>query len=193
MPEPTRRLFFALWPDESSRSALVHATRKAVRYSGGRPVAEHNLHATLLFLGSIAESRVSEIAAIGAHAAAGTLVARDDCSSPAFVFDRIELFQKAHVLVATTSASSGIGHLVANALVESLQRETSRAGFAPDLKPFRPHVTVARKVAFLRTALRMEPVEWRFTAFALVESRTDPDGPVYTVLHSYPLEPPAGG
>jgi RNA 2',3'-cyclic 3'-phosphodiesterase len=193
MPETTRRLFFALWPDDPSRAALVHATRKAVRHSGGRPVAEYNLHATLLFLGSVAESRVSEVAAIGAHVAAGTLAAHDDPSSPAFVFDRIELFQKAHVLVATTSASSGIGHLVANALVESLQRETSRAGFAPDLKPFRPHVTVARKVAFLRTALRMEPVEWRFTAFALVESRTDPDGPVYTVLHSYPLEPPAGG
>jgi RNA 2',3'-cyclic 3'-phosphodiesterase len=192
MPESTRRLFFALWPDEPSRCALVHATRKAVQHCGGRPVAEHNLHATLLFLGSVGESRVSEVAGIGARAAAETLVARDS-SSAAFVFDRIELFQKAHVLVATTSASSGIGHLVANALVESLQRETSRAGFAPDLKPFRPHVTVARKVAFLRTALRMEPVEWRFTAFALVESRTDPDGPVYTVLHSYPLEPPAGG
>lgn len=165
----------------------MHATRKAVRHSGGRPVAEHNLHATLLFLGSVAESRVTEVATIGAGAAAETLVARGD--SPAFVFNRIELWQKAHVLVATTSASSGAGHLVANALVAILQRETSSAGFAPDLKPFRPHVTLARKVAFLKTVLRMEPVEWRFAEFALVESRTDPDGPVYTLLRSYPLEP----
>jgi RNA 2',3'-cyclic 3'-phosphodiesterase len=193
MSEPTRRLFFALWPDEPSRVALVHATRKAVRHSGGRPVAEHNLHTTLLFLGSVAESRVSEVATIGARAAAETLVARDDFSwPPGFVFDRIELWQKAHVLVATTSASSGGGHLVANALVGSLQRETSGAGFAPDLKPFRPHVTLARKVAFLRTVLRMEPVEWRIAGFTLVESRTDPDGPVYTVLQSYPLEPHSG-
>lgn len=194
MSEPTRRLFFALWPDEPSRAALVHATRKAVRHSGGRPVAEHNLHTTLLFLGSVAESRVSEVATIGARAAAGTLVARDDSSSPpGFVLDRIELWQKAHVLVATTSVSSGSGHLVANALAGNLQRETSGAGFAPDLKPFRPHVTLARKVAFLKTVLRMEPVEWRFAGFALVESRTAPDGPVYTVLRSYPLEPHGGG
>lgn len=193
MPETTRRLFFALWPDEPLRAALVHATRKAVRHSGGRPVAEHNLHATLLFLGSVAESRVSEVVALGAQAAAETLVASAASSPAAFVFDRIELFQKAHVLVATTSASSGSGHVVANALVGSLQRETSRAGFAPDLKPFRPHVTLARKVAFLKTVLRMEPVEWRFTAFALVESRTDPEGPVYTVLQSYPLESRAAG
>jgi RNA 2',3'-cyclic 3'-phosphodiesterase len=193
MPEPTRRLFFALWPDELSRAALVQATRKAVRHSGGRPVAEHNLHATLLFLGSVAESRVSEVAALGAPAAAEALVAHDGSSAPAFVFDRIELFQKAHVLVATTSAASGTGHLVANALAGSLQRETSRAGFAPDLKPFRAHVTLARKVAFLKTVLRMEPVEWRFTAFALVESKTDPEGPVYTVLQSFPLARPGPG
>jgi len=189
MPERTRRLFFALWPDEPSRAALVHATRKAVRHSGGRPVAEHNLHATLLFLGSVVESRVSEVATIGARAAAETLGAREHFpSSPGFVFDRIDCWQKAHVLVATTSASSGGGHFVANALVGSLLRETSGAGFAPDLKPFRPHVTLARKVAFLKTVLRMAPVEWRFAGFALVESRTDPDGPVYTVLQSYSLE-----
>lgn len=193
MPERTRRLFFALWPDEPSRAALVHATRKAVRHSGGRPVAEHNLHATLLFLGSVAEARVSEVATIGARAAAETFVARDSSAAlPGFVFDRIELWQKAHVLVAATSASSGDGHRVANALIGSLQRETSQAGFAPDPKPFRPHVTLARKVAFLKTMLRMEAVEWRFAGFALVESRTDPDGPVYTVLQSYRLQSQSG-
>jgi 2'-5' RNA ligase len=36
-------------------------------------------------------------------------------------------------------------------------------------------------------------VEWRFAEFALVESRTDPEGPVYAVLQSYPLEFPTGG
>lgn len=189
MPERARRLFFAFWPDEPARAALVHATRKAVRHSGGRPVAEHNLHTTLLFLGSVGESRVSEVATIGARAAAETLGAHGEYPlSPAFVFDRIELWQKAHVLVATASGSPDGGHSIANALVGILQRETGSAGFAPDLKPFRPHVTLARKVAFLKTVLRMEPVEWRFAGFALLESRTDPDGPVYTVLQSYPLE-----
>ena len=188
MSEPTRRLFFALWPDEQSRAALVHATRKAVGLCGGRPVADDNLHATLLFLGSIAESRVSEVATLGARAAAEIPMARDDVrSAPRFVFDQIELWQKAHVLVATPSASSGGGYVAANALVASLQRVTSGAGLAPDLKPFRPHVTLARKVAFLRTVLRMAPVEWRFTAFALVQSRTEAEGPVYSVVESYPL------
>ena len=43
-----RRLFFALWPDEVQRCALEHNAAKAVRHSGGRPVAAANLHVTLL-------------------------------------------------------------------------------------------------------------------------------------------------
>jgi len=186
----TRRLFFALWPDEATRAALVHATRKAVRSCGGRPVAAHNLHATLLFLGSVAESRVSEVRAIAARAAAsmaeqGTV----DSSSPGFVFDQVAFWKKAHVLVAMPSVAGGTGDVVAGALVEVLQRETNNAGFAPDPKPFRPHVTLARKVAFLKTTLTMQPVPWSFADFALVESRTNAEGPVYTVLEAYPLAP----
>jgi len=188
--QPTRRLFFALWPDEATRAMVAHATRKAVRSCGGRPVATHNLHATLLFLGSVAQSRVAELMAIAARAAVD--VARNvavDSASSGFSFDRVAFWKKAHVLVATTGSTGGAGDVVAGALVEVLQRETIGAGFAPDLKPFRPHVTLARKVAFLKTELTMQPVRWPFTDFALVESRTDPDGPVYTVLESYRLWP----
>src|SRR5262245_51632274 len=51
----TRRLFFALWPDEPTRAALEQATRKAARASGGRPMSAANLHSTLVFLGSVPE------------------------------------------------------------------------------------------------------------------------------------------
>jgi 2'-5' RNA ligase len=186
--QPTRRLFFALWPDDVTRATLAHATRKAVRSCGGRPVAAHNLHATLLFLGSVAQSRVSEVMAIAARATAGrTVPDAAGSSSPGFVFDRIEFWKKPRVLVATPSVAGGAGDALAGALAEVLARETLSAGFAPDAKPFRPHVTLARKVAFLKTELSMEPVPWSFADFALVESQTDPDGPVYTVLESYPL------
>src|SRR5205807_403857 len=67
--EPTRRLFFALWPDAGQRAALVHATRKAVRSSGGRPVPEESLHVTLAFLGSVPERRVAELQAIARRVA----------------------------------------------------------------------------------------------------------------------------
>jgi 2'-5' RNA ligase len=153
-------------------------------------VAVHNLHATLLFLGSVAQSRVSEVMAIAARAAAGmAMPGRVDSSLPGFVFDRVEFWKKAHVLVATPSVVGGAGDVLAGALAEVLARETLTAGFAPDPKPFRPHVTLARKVAFLKTELAMQPVSWSFAEFALVESQTAPDGPVYAVLESYPLVP----
>ena len=68
-----------------------------------------------------------------------------------------------------------------------LKNETAAAGFSPDLKPFRTHVTVARKVAHAPSTLAVQPVLWRFDAFALIESRTDPGGPVYSVIESYLL------
>jgi 2'-5' RNA ligase len=34
---------------------------------------------------------------------------------------------------------------------------------------------------------RLRPVVWRFDAFALIDSRTEPSGPAYSVIDSYPL------
>jgi len=34
---------------------------------------------------------------------------------------------------------------------------------------------------------RLRPVEWCLDAFALIDSRTEPSGPVYSVVESYPL------
>src|SRR5262249_17583039 len=161
----------------------------AARACGGRPVPAHNLHTTVLFLGSVAESRVPDLVAIGARAAA-VAPRGPGAAPPQLVFDRVEFWEKARVLVATASgtgegsgpasmraapvppvadaAASGLA--IATALRENLLRETHRAGFAPDLKPFRAHVTVARKVARLTHSLHMHAVRWPLTGLALVES-----------------------
>jgi 2'-5' RNA ligase len=183
--EPTRRLFFALWPDEVLRVAFARATHRAVEASCGRPVPAHNLHATLLFLGPVDESRVPEVQAIGARGV-GLL---NDSSAPGLVFDLIEHWKKPRVLVATTSAASGPGFMLANALVEVLRREMTGAGFMPDLKPFRAHVTVARKVARVSQALQMEEVRWPVTGLALVESVVLAEGPRYDLIDSWALSP----
>lgn len=176
-PQRTRRVFFAFWPDAGMRASLTHATHKAARACGGRPVPVHNLHVTLLFLGSIPESRIPGLVTIADRVA-------HDSSPVHLVFDRIEFWEKAHVLVATPSAPPA----VATRLAEILLQETLREGFAPDLKaPFRPHVTLARKVQHPPRFVTMAPVPWRCTGFVLMESRTLAEGPVYTVLHEIPL------
>ncbi len=131
---PALRLFFALWPDDQLREALRQATRKAVRASGGRPVPARNLHVTLAFLGSVAET---DRASVEAAAAA--------VSEPAFAFalDRLKVWPRANTLVlAPGSAGEGLARLHS-----TLWSGLGEIGYPRETRPFRPHVTLARKVA----------------------------------------------
>ncbi len=200
MSEPTRRVFFALWPREEVRTAIAHAVHKAARGSGGRPVPTDKLHATLLFLGSIPESRLPDLVAIGARVASAEEVAAPvGASPPHLIFDRIEFWTKSHVLVATTSDAARSAAMPAQALANTLAvllaREAIAAGFAPDSKPFRAHITVARKVVRFSRALVMRPVTWDIDRFVLVESETRPEGSLYRVIETFSLvdsKPSAG-
>jgi 2'-5' RNA ligase len=183
---PSRRLFFALWPDGTQRAALVRATDKTVHHSGGRPVPESNLHVTLTFLGSVPEPRLDELSVIARRTAA--TFSRDGV--PLVVtLEGFDYWAKPQVLTVLErgkethrAPASGVGELA-----RILTTETAAAGFSPDLKPFRAHVTVARKVARAPRSSEMRKVPWSFDAFALVESRTLAEGPVYSVVESYVL------
>jgi 2'-5' RNA ligase len=186
-----RRVFFALWPDDSLRSAFAEATHAVARSVGGRLVSGHNLHVTLLFLGSVAEGRLTELEALAA-AVAGTNVA----STSELLFNRIEHWKRPRVLVATASPSAGVA--VAGALAAKLLEVSLGAGFTPDLKtlgltgdspPFRPHVTLARKVPHPIPTVDIDPLRWGFTGFALVQSQRGPDGSEYSVRATFPLQP----
>ena len=48
--EPTRRLFFALWPDARVRRRLAAASRPLLAAAKCRPIADSRLHVTLAFL-----------------------------------------------------------------------------------------------------------------------------------------------
>jgi len=184
--EPARRLFFALWPDEAMRQAMAQATRKAARASGGRPLPAGNLHITLAFLGSVPEGRLPQLAAIARRAAALCGEAVSPATEEQHIevaFEHLEYWRAAHLLCAAPAEPPA--RLAA--LARRLQALLTEGGFAPDLKPFRPHVTVVRKVSRPGPAGRMHPVVWRFTELALVESRTLPEGALYSVVESYSL------
>jgi RNA 2',3'-cyclic 3'-phosphodiesterase len=173
--EPTRRLFFALWPDAAMREAMVHATRKAARASGGRPVPAANLHVTLAFLGAVPERRLGELAEIARRAAAGGRLE--------LAFDHLEHWRAAQLLCALPAEAPA--PIVA--LARRLQDVLAARGFAPDLKPFRPHVTVVRKVSRPGRIAKFDSVAWGFTELALIESRTLVAGALYSVVESYSL------
>ncbi len=159
---------------------------------------EHSLHVTLAFLGSVPERRLAELHVIARRVAQAAAVS----GRPLLVsFDRLVHWTKPRILCALggeapaepteegehADAARAAELTDTPAFAESLKREIIAAGFSPDLKPFRAHITVARKVAHPRSAQPLPPLLWSFDTFALVDSRTEPTGPVYSVIESYLL------
>jgi RNA 2',3'-cyclic 3'-phosphodiesterase len=170
----TRRLFFAFWPDDSVRTLIAHGTRKAVRGSGGRPVPVENLHSTIVFLGAVPEDHLDRVAAVAQTLKSGPVPLR---------FDRLEHWVKPAVLSLTSSQPLAAATDLATALARLLLAQ----GFTPDPKPYRPHITIARKVVKPHELGPTHPIEWPAEGIALVESVTAPEGPRYTVLRRWPL------
>lgn len=177
--KPTRRLFFALWPDETQRRALEHSAAKAVRHSGGRPVPAANLHVTLAFLGSVAVAQIPELQRVARELAAALAVE----VPVSLTFERLVHWKEAQILCALTAPEArGAGELAA-----ALHEAATDLGFSLDRRPFQAHVTLARKVVRPAAVPRLRAVEWCLDAFALIDSRTEPSGPVYSVVESYSL------
>ena len=65
MPLDQLRLFFALWPDDSTRDRVIELSRRLHADYGGRLVARESLHMTLAFLGETLTSRIPTLEAMG--------------------------------------------------------------------------------------------------------------------------------
>jgi len=175
-----RRLFFALWPLASMQQELAAAVgRSLAALDSGRLVPVENLHLTLAFLGAVPEAALQSLEELAA--ASARTGARETPLEVAF--DRIDYWRKAQLLCAASQHAS----VAAGEFAERLKRDLVAGGFAPDLKPFRPHVTVARKVPRAPQALAMSRVAWSFSGFALIESHTRASGSLYSVLASWVL------
>lgn len=140
-----------------------------------------NFHLTLAFLGSVPLTRLAEVEQAAARFADASMLSDLPIE---IVLDAIEHWRKPQVLVATASNTPA----AAVALAEGLQRSLVDAGFTPDLKPFRVHATIARKVRRLGGELPLQPVHWSFDSFHLVESQTHRDGSAYRTLKKWVLD-----
>ena len=180
MPDPapapaSRRLFFALWPDAALRDEASRRVAALVAAAGGRPQRPDQLHVTLVFLGSVAEGRLDVVHAVGA---------RTSGVPSSVAFDRLEHWRKPQVLCLT--ASQVPPPVVA--LVEELRATLAAEGLPTETRPYRPHLTLARKVLRIDARAEVEPLLWRADSVTLVESRSGAEGSRYEPLASWPLE-----
>jgi RNA 2',3'-cyclic 3'-phosphodiesterase len=172
-----RRLFFALWPQEASRACLSAQIRARLPRAA-RAVPPANLHLTLVFLGSVANERLPEV-----HSIAMQVCARLTPQMLQIRLSRLAHWREPQILVALPETQPAPLEHLAEALSQALRG----AGFTPDLKPFRAHVTVARKVTHPPETLALSAVSWRFSDYVLIESRSGAAGPIYSIVQSYPL------
>ncbi|MDZ7789429.1 MAG: RNA 2',3'-cyclic phosphodiesterase [Xanthomonadales bacterium] len=169
MPEPTRRLFFALWPDDATRRGIIRRRELLGRISRRR-VPDHNLHLTLVFLGDQPADRLQDFEAL-----AGSL-AGEACT---LELTRFGWFPGARVLWLGGEAPRPLAGLQA-----ALHRQILELGVSLDERPFRPHVTLFRRVGRPPDLLDPEPLPWPVRDFVLVESVP---GAPYRVVGRWPL------
>lgn len=166
----TRRLFFALWPDDEIRRGIVER-RDMLGPVSRKRVPDANLHMTLAFLGDLPAEQVPDIER-----------AADSLHCPAFglTLDRFGWFARAGVVWLGGEATDP-----ARALADSLGEAVRVLGIALDTRPLVPHVTLFRKVRRRPDFPAPDPLPWAAGQFSLVESIP---GRPYQVLRSWALE-----
>lgn len=172
-PPEGQRLFFALWPDAELQRALYKVGR-AIAPPGGKPMAAHNLHITLAFLGTIdADKRLC------------MEKAADAIQLPPFelALDCAGFWPRPQVVwLGCREVPPPLA-----ALAGQLNGAMAACGMTPESRPYSPHLTVLRKARQGPRQLDINTVSWAVGDFVLVQSLTLPEGAQYQVVRRWPL------
>ncbi len=140
----------------------------------GKPVAAHNLHLTLAFLGQIDADRQKAIT---------TAAGRIRFEPMQLTFDRVDYWKKPGLICLTAVHADPATHHLA----EELTHAARQLGLKMDERPFRPHVTLLRKAKTIPTKA-IPPIHWQANSFALLESCSTPAGVEYRAIQLWTLE-----
>jgi len=171
----TMRVFYALVPDEGIRLQFTTLARDVARRSRGRAIAGDHVHLTLAFLGDVAITSLPLLRSIGdglSHAGA------------VLEFNTLGAWRASGVAwIAPDVVPPALLDLHA-----ALRDALANAGFALEVRPFRPHVTLARRCVMPQPRAHCAPIRWPVNRLKLVGSELRPEGPIYTELAMWPLK-----
>ena len=128
---------------------------------------------TLLFLGQVARPQMACIEQVADRMVLMPFSVQ---------LKQVELWQRPRLLCATASQTPD----PLAELVSSLQAGLAECGFKPEARPYRPHVTLIRKVRRSSPFELEKPINWSVSRFVLATSSADPGIPRYRILKSWP-------
>ena len=173
-PDPVR-VFFALVPDRAVVGEFTALAQDIARRARGRVVAGDHVHLTLAFLGDVAPAAIPALRRIGdglPHAGAVVL------------FDTLGSWRASGVAwIAPRELPPQVV-----ALHDALHGALVDAGFPLDTRPFRPHLTLARRCLHPVSRAPCAPVRWNVDRLSLIGSELTPEGPIYTELAVWTLD-----
>jgi 2'-5' RNA ligase len=72
-------------------------------------------------------------------------------------------------------------------LVRRLRDLSTRYGIATEDRPYRPHLTIARKLKRKPPPSEFAPIHWQINSFCLMQSTPGESGSEYSIRESWPL------
>jgi 2'-5' RNA ligase len=165
----TFRLFLAIWPDDEVRQRVTRHHAGWALPSGSLIYQPQDWHVTLHFLGSVADERVVEVAA-GLH------LPLQPCE---LILDQPELWRGGLAVLAATSVPSAL-----MSFHDRLAVALRGLDLPVESRPWRPHLTLARRAVTAQLPTPITPVAWPVQKYAMVVSTGRPEQR-YQVVHEY--------
>lgn len=163
------RLFIGLWPPPEVHAALLAQADGASWPASARRTRPERLHVTVHFLGQVANERLPELRE-------GLAVPWDGCE---LVLDRWDVWPGGIAVLEASLVPPALA-----ALHGTLAERLRQLHLPVEQRPYRPHVTLARKALGARPPATFTPVRWRAgRGYALVRSL--PGGGGYETLQSF--------
>ncbi len=166
------RLFFALYPPQTTQSALaafLHANP-----ASGKPVPTANWHMTLLFMGVVDRPTCERLQAVQMPALPTVF---------SVTLNRCGWWLR-----------SRVGYLAPEPPPKALFRlhqvvysAAQTSGLSVKCSPYHPHVTLLRRLSLPWKPFQTPSIDWPVTQVHLLRSFLSSHGPLYQSLASWPL------
>lgn len=173
-PPAAVRAFFALVPDDAVRLRFLALAREVARRSRGRAISGEHVHLTVAFLGDVPRTSVADLQRVGNQLPR---------AAASLEFDTLGAWRASGVAwVAPSHLPESLLHLHAG-----LNQSLRDSGFEIEGRPFRPHVTLARRCVQPQPRAPIAPIAWAVRRLCLIGSELTAEGPIHTTLAEWPL------